>query len=249
MNYENIPNCWKNQLSIIERGLEDQYSDCLIKDKNGIIKRRLQVGFVKQQIEKYCPKNGIIWDPFCGAGTTGVATLQTDCKAILGDIGKDECEISINRINRIPHDEEQVIVQQIDILKTNISNVDFVFTSPPIIDHDKAYSKINTEIGRAEELAPDQFLLWLDLVVQKIKESMKKDAYCVIYSADIRRNKKILPYGFIIMNAFMKYLSLIDIVIIDLRNDPRRKRRCVDFQENERMRHSSQHDYMFVYQK
>ena len=45
-----------------------------------------------------CPSNGIVLDPFCGAGTTGVAALKHQRDCLLIDIHPDYCSLSRKRI-------------------------------------------------------------------------------------------------------------------------------------------------------
>jgi DNA modification methylase len=49
-------------------------------------------------IEKFTTRNQIVLDPFCGAGTTGVACLLRDRHFIGSDISKDEIEKTKERL-------------------------------------------------------------------------------------------------------------------------------------------------------
>lgn len=50
-------------------------------------------------ISKICPSNSTILDPFCGAGTTGVAALMHDCIFHGIDIKEENVKISKSRLN------------------------------------------------------------------------------------------------------------------------------------------------------
>jgi site-specific DNA-methyltransferase (adenine-specific) len=49
-------------------------------------------------IKCFCPKNGIVLDPFIGSGTTALAAIQLEKKYIGIDISKEYCELTERRI-------------------------------------------------------------------------------------------------------------------------------------------------------
>ena len=53
---------------------------------------------VKTPILAGCPKGGVVLDPFCGSGTTGVMSYELNRKFIGIDLKKEYCEIAKKRI-------------------------------------------------------------------------------------------------------------------------------------------------------
>lgn len=49
-------------------------------------------------IKCFCPKNGVVLDPFIGSGTTALAAIQLEKKYIGIDISKEYCELTERRI-------------------------------------------------------------------------------------------------------------------------------------------------------
>ena len=53
-------------------------------------------------IKAGCPENGIILDPFFGAGTTGVVAKKLDRNFIGIDLSEKYCQIARDRIKAMP---------------------------------------------------------------------------------------------------------------------------------------------------
>lgn len=53
---------------------------------------------IKTPIISSCPKNGIVLDPFCGSGTTGVVCVENERNFIGIELNEEYCEISKKRI-------------------------------------------------------------------------------------------------------------------------------------------------------
>ena len=56
---------------------------------------------VKTPILAGCPKGGVVLDPFCGSGTTGVVAYKLNRKFIGIDLNKEYCEIAKKRILKV----------------------------------------------------------------------------------------------------------------------------------------------------
>ena len=57
---------------------------------------------VGEYIETYCPKNGIVCDPFCGSGVTAIEALKRGRKAIISDISPLATELTRLTIKYVP---------------------------------------------------------------------------------------------------------------------------------------------------
>ena len=56
------------------------------------------ISLMKYLIKVYCPKNGVVLDPYNGSGSTGIAAIQLDNEYIGIDMDPDYIEISEKRI-------------------------------------------------------------------------------------------------------------------------------------------------------
>ena len=52
-------------------------------------------------LSMYCTENGLVYDPFNGTGTTGVAALRLGYKYIGSELSADQCDFSINRLKKV----------------------------------------------------------------------------------------------------------------------------------------------------
>jgi len=59
------------------------------------------ISLMRYLVDIYCPKGGIVLDPFCGSGSTGIAALESGREFIGIDIDKHYCEITEKRIKEI----------------------------------------------------------------------------------------------------------------------------------------------------
>jgi site-specific DNA-methyltransferase (adenine-specific) len=50
-------------------------------------------------VKACCPKNGIVYDPFMGSGTTALVAIKNGCKYLGSEISKEYCEIINKRID------------------------------------------------------------------------------------------------------------------------------------------------------
>ncbi len=57
-------------------------------------------GVIWPLISYSCPRGGLILDPTCGAGTTGLVARALGMRAILIDIRESQCEIAAQRLSQ-----------------------------------------------------------------------------------------------------------------------------------------------------
>ncbi|MBI2459241.1 MAG: site-specific DNA-methyltransferase [Parcubacteria group bacterium] len=65
---------------------------------------------IERMVKASCPKNGVVFDPFMGTGTTAIACLKNDRQYIGFEINKDYYKVIINRIKK--HDSCPTLFQQ-----------------------------------------------------------------------------------------------------------------------------------------
>lgn len=59
-----------------------------------------------------CPSGGLVLDPFCGSGTTGVAAVQAGYRFIGIDMEAEYCEIALARIEHAATAPRQVVMEE-----------------------------------------------------------------------------------------------------------------------------------------
>ncbi len=65
---------------------------------------------IERMVKASCPKNGLVFDPFMGTGTTAIACLANDKQYVGFEINEDYCKIITDRIKR--HNDCPTLFQQ-----------------------------------------------------------------------------------------------------------------------------------------
>lgn len=65
---------------------------------------------IERMVKASCPKNGVVFDPFMGTGTTAIACLKNDRQYVGFEINKDYHKVIMNRIKR--HNSCPTLFQQ-----------------------------------------------------------------------------------------------------------------------------------------
>lgn len=73
---------------------------------------------IERIVKASCPKNGIVFDPFMGTGTTAIACLVNDRKYVGFEINKEYHKIIMNRIKK--YNSQPTLFQQQKNLTNNI---------------------------------------------------------------------------------------------------------------------------------
>ena len=55
---------------------------------------------IERMVKASCPKNGIVFDPFMGTGTTAIACIANDRRYVGFEINKDYYKLITNRIKK-----------------------------------------------------------------------------------------------------------------------------------------------------
>jgi len=73
---------------------------------------------IERMVRASCPKNGIVFDPFMGTGTTVIACLKNNRKYIGFEVNKDYYNIIINRIKK--YNNQPTLFQEQNNLKQDV---------------------------------------------------------------------------------------------------------------------------------
>lgn len=58
------------------------------------------LGIIRPLIEYSCPPKGLVFDPFCGSGSTLVVAKEMGRKALGVEIREEQCEVAANRLRQ-----------------------------------------------------------------------------------------------------------------------------------------------------
>ena len=228
------------------------------------IKGSCPIGIPLQCIIRFSKPDELILDPFCGSGTTLLASaylerygLGVEINPVIFSIAKKNLEDgkSIPSLSDWIYKQKLVNSDSLSLMKNFLNEdcVDLVFAHPPywnLIDYSKYYSYIKDDISTEENF--NSFLNKIDLMFQGIRKVLKKDRFACILIGDvfIQRGRSIpLDYYFTkiaLENDFDFYSKIIKVT----RNAFSRKNRLKYWEKRsiEENLFICIHDYLIIFQ-
>lgn len=175
-------------------------------------------------VDFYCPKDGIVYDPFAGHNSRMELTFKSNRHYVGVDVSKE-----FMKANR--QIQNKLIKQQgffksnktINLIEGSSSKVDlpddygdFTITSPPYYDIEY-YGNEPKQLGKAKT-----YKKFLGLISKHIEENfriLKSGSFCAWFVQDFVRNKIFYPYHSDLIPLFIKAgFEIFQIYIIDLGN-------------------------------
>ncbi len=169
---------------------------------------------VQKMISLFTKKDMTVLDPFMGSGTTAIAAAMMDRKVIGIDLNKSYIDLACKRFekNKINTGNIHYIHGDSLIETKNITNVDYIITSPPyhnILKNDSKglrkdtsskgyrsgsrtgveyYSDLENDLGNQESYA--DFLILFQRIMKNCYEKLNNKKYCSIIISDFTVDKK-----------------------------------------------------------
>ena len=152
---------------------------------------------------KFFTKSGeIVFDPFMGVGSTGVASNSLDRKCCGIEINSDFYDVATNRVGS----EDIILGDSREVKNYKVKDVDFIMTSPPywnILKKKRGnsdsqhtqrknknlklyYSDDENDLGNIEDY--DEFLNELSKVFKNCFGILKKNGYMVVVIQNFRNS-------------------------------------------------------------
>jgi len=172
---------------------------------------------IMRLISFFTKKGMTVLDPFCGSGTTILASILLERKAIGIDLNKEYLELTLNRLKKkntlFPDTFEnyKYLIGDSNIIIPEIENVDYIVTSPPyhnILKNNgqglrkqsekgfrngarigvKYYSEFENDLGNKNTY--NEFLQSLKKIMHKCYSKLNDKKYCTIIISDFTIDKK-----------------------------------------------------------
>lgn len=168
---------------------------------------------IRKLIRFFTKANMTVLDPFCGSGTTLVASSQENRKGIGIDLNKKYCQLTQTRLQGLRLEKNQQILYGDSLKKISEieGEIDYCVTSPPyhnILRHNGAglrnakdknvrngsrigveyYSNDKRDLGNQADYK--DFLRLLKGVMVKVYKKLRDKKYCSIIISDFTVNKK-----------------------------------------------------------
>ena len=203
----------------------------------------------------YVPRNLILrytkpgeWvlDQFLGSGTTLIEAKLLDRNAIGIDLSLQALELSQNNLLFDCNTKSKIFLRRGDAANLNIignEKIDFICTHPPYANIIKYSNDILNDISNVDM---EIFIKKMRSVAREAHRVLKKNKYCAIMMGDIRRNRRIIPLGFTVMNLFLEEGFLLQEIIIKKQNNCTSNRY---WEAQQRDFLLLAHEYIFVFKK
>lgn len=216
-------------------------------------------------INLYSKEEDVVLDPFVGGGTTLIETWLTNRKGIGIDISPIAIATTESRIQEMSEhaqsdprihlreDLRPIIIagdsrnlqDHMRRLAIDENSIGLVCAHPPYLNSLKYTDAIDEDLSRISD--PLEFCDQLQLIAKQILRFMSDNGTCAVLIGDLRKNKKIIPLGFKVMQTFLKEdFRLKEIIIKAQHNDSSTrfwytKKNHIDF--------LIAHEYLFIFGK
>ena len=173
----------------------------------------------RNAILRYSNVGDVVLDQFLGGGTTLVEAKLLNRNAIGIDINDVSIEIAKKNLNFVCKSKSKISILKGDATNlTQIKNesIDLICTHPPYANIIKYSDDIDGDLSR---LKYKDFLLKMQEVANESYRVLKKGKFCSILIGDMRKNGKVVPLGFSVMNTFLNAnFKLKEIIIKEQHN-------------------------------
>ncbi len=155
-------------------------------------------------ILRYSKPGDWILDQFIGSGTTLIEAKLLNRNAIGVDINPKSLEISKKNLTFTYETDSKIYLKQGTAVNLNFfkdDKIDFICTHPPYANIIKYSEKIEGDLSL---LTVEYFLQEMKKVASEAYRVLKKGKMCAIMMGDIRKNRKVIPLGFYVMQCFLE---------------------------------------------
>lgn len=197
-------------------------------------------------ILRYSNPGDWVLDQFMGSGTTLVEAKLLNRNAVGVDINPQSVSISENNLRFQSDTNSKIYIRNgsaDNLLFIKDSRMDFICTHLPYANIIKYSEGIDRDISL---LGVDEFLKEMQKVAEESYRVLKKGRKCAVMMGDIRKNGRVVPLGFCVMECFLRVGFLNKEIIIKEQH----KCRATDYwtkQSNTFLLLA--HEYIFVFQK
>ncbi|MCX7610132.1 MAG: DNA methyltransferase [Ignavibacterium sp.] len=168
-------------------------------------------------ILKYSEQGDLVLDNFCGAGTTAVECKILGRRCIAIDINEKAIELAkinlnfdldestpklFNDLNNQIYYEPQLIIGDArDLRFLEDASIDLICSHPPYAN---IIQYTESKDGDLSHLRIDEFLIEMEKVANESYRVLKPGKKCAVLIGDTRKNKRIVPLGFKLIDVYLK---------------------------------------------
>lgn len=197
-------------------------------------------------ILRYSNQGDWILDQFMGSGTTLVEAKLLGRNAVGVDINPQSVSISETNLKFQCETKSKIFTKNADATNLHFikdESIDLICTHPPYANVIKYSKGIEGDISL---LQIDDFLEKMYKVAEESFRMLKKEKICAVMIGDIRRDGKVVPLGFRMMECFLRAGFTNKEIIIKEQHNCRSTKY---WQSKNNSFLLLAHEYIFVFQK
>lgn len=197
-------------------------------------------------ILRYSKRGDWVLDQFAGSGTTLIEAKLLNRNAVGVDINPQSVLTSETNIQFPYKTNSKIFIRKgnaTDLRFIKDSHIDLICTHPPYADIIRYSGGIS---GDMSLLAVDEFLQEMKKAAEEAYRVLKNGKMCAVMMGDIRKDGKVVPLGFHVMERFLQAGFVNKEIII------KEQHNCRSTSYWERQEHNFlllAHEYIFVFEK
>lgn len=215
-------------------------------------------------ILKYSGEGDLILDPFVGGGTTLIEAWLENRKSIGIDINPIAEQVSKQRILEmelkskesinmhlsqdykpiIVRDDARNVLKIMSKIGLGTDSIDLLLMHPPYMDALRYTELEKEDLSHLHDV--NLFCQEIQGIARDLFSLLKSGKKCALLIGDIRKNGRMIPLGFRVMECFLKEkYDLLDIIMKTQHRD-----QSTEFYYNKPMiEYLIAHEYLFIFQK
>lgn len=214
-------------------------------------------------ILKYTKEGDMVLDPFVGGGTTLIEAWLTNRKSIGIDISPMAIMISKERIKELKRkgknapvnlrENLEPIIKRGDARKCSqilqnlgfeTESVDLICAHPPYLNTLKYTENVEGDLSHIKDVK--LFCNEIQKVAKELYLLLKKGGRCGVLIGDIRKNKMMVPLGFLVMEHFLREKFILEDIIIKQQHQDSSTE---FYYRKENINYLIVHEYLFIFKK
>jgi SAM-dependent methyltransferase/uncharacterized C2H2 Zn-finger protein len=204
-------------------------------------------------IERYSKRGELVVDPFVGGGTTVLEAMLCGRRSIGCDVSGRALRLATHktavlaaalksRRRKVP--EYRIVLADARTLPLADESADLVCAHPPYLDI-IAYTRSNhADLSRITD--PTRFVNELRKTVTEMHRVLKVGGHCAVLIGDVRRQKQLIPLGFLTLRAFLDAFDLKEVIV---KEQPKSAMSEFWSKRSNGAFYNLAHEYLFVFQK
>jgi hypothetical protein len=216
-------------------------------------------------ILRYSHEGDIILDPFVGGGTTLIEAWLNNRRSIGLDVSPIAIKTTHARIEEMEVQARNSEGRQLnqgfkpklvmgdarDVKKIlsryniNDHSIKLACLHPPYLDSLKYTATIDEDLSRISD--KDVFCDQIQLIARQVYDLITEDGTCAVLIGDVKKNKKVVPLSFLVMQRFeQEDFQLRDIIIKIQHKDSSTK---FWYTKRDKIDYLIAHEYLFIFSK